>query len=318
MAVRALLVGINAYQAAPLRGCVNDVTRMRELLTGALRVPAKRVRALTDAQATKAAMVDGLRWLAEREKSERQPVRLFHFSGHGVQIPDTSGDEEDATDEALAPYDYDWDNLDSFVTDDLLGQLYAAMGSDAHIVAVMDCCHSGTNQRDLANDIAYRSLAPVGDEAVQINRQVLAARKRNLQRIDAAAEQQVRELWQRDPQGTESRFDQLLAAAKARARQELFGKQDVPGNIVLLAACQDRQTAADAKLGGNYQGALTHYLTTTLIGAGGQLPYTKLFEQLASSLSNDPALNHPGHERQIPQLECDSSYANLLFLRDSI
>ncbi|NJO05873.1 MAG: caspase family protein [Chloroflexaceae bacterium] len=31
MGLKALLVGINAYQQLPLRGCVNDVHRMRDL-----------------------------------------------------------------------------------------------------------------------------------------------------------------------------------------------------------------------------------------------------------------------------------------------
>ena len=50
----------------------------------------------------------------------RQPgdVLVFHYSGHGSQVPDRHGDEvDDGLDEIICPYDLDWD--DPFTDDDL-------------------------------------------------------------------------------------------------------------------------------------------------------------------------------------------------------
>lgn len=319
MAVKALLVGINKYPDpnAELSGCVNDVARMRELVIGRYGVPEAQVQILTDSAATKAAIVSGLEWLAEREQGETEPIRLFHFSGHGVQVPDDSRDEEDGTDEALAPYDFSWVNYASFLIDDELHELYANMGTDAHLTVVMDCCHSGTNQRDLKNRIFSRSLAPDDAERTLLAQEVAARKQQNNQAIDELALGRVRELWQRDNLPfDEARFNQMFEKYKQQARAELFGQRDVPGNVVLISACQDRQTAADAQLGGTYNGALTFYLTKSLNDAGEQLAYGTLIDRLAAGLSADPALNVPGFERQVPQLECAAEARDLLFLRD--
>lgn len=320
MTVKALLVGINKYPnpKAELKGCVNDVKRMNSLLTETYGVPDANVRELTDSAATKQAIVDGLAWLGQREAGEEKPVRLFHFSGHGVQVPDTSGDEEDGTDEALAPYDYTWDNYNSFLLDDELHELYANIGADTHLVVVMDCCHSGTNQRDLENGIISRSLGPDNDERTKIAQDVATRKRDNQKKIKEIAATRIRELWQRDGSlaNDQSRFDAMMKQFEQQAREELFGQRDVAGTMVLITACQDRQTAADAHLGGSYNGALTYYLTKTLGDAGEQLAYSALIDQLSSGLSDDPALNAPGFERQIPQLECDTGWRDLLFLRD--
>src|SRR5689334_18262990 len=107
MAIKALLVGINGYAKVPLHGCINAVTRMRDVLSQRYHLSDDRLRLVTDSGATKAAITDGLRWLAQPDLDETAPIRLFHFSGHGVFIPDEDNDEEDGRDECLVPYDYE-------------------------------------------------------------------------------------------------------------------------------------------------------------------------------------------------------------------
>ncbi len=92
MATRALLVGINAYEDSPLRGCVNDVLRLRELLEQRYGVRDDQVRLLVDADATRAAIEEGLRWLATPDQEGEPATRLFHFSGHGTFTADEDGD----------------------------------------------------------------------------------------------------------------------------------------------------------------------------------------------------------------------------------
>ena len=69
----------------------------------------------------------------------------LYFSGHGLQVKDTSGDEEDGMDEAISTYDIkagedDWTNV--ILDDDLEAVLEKLKGRA--VTLVIDACHSGT------------------------------------------------------------------------------------------------------------------------------------------------------------------------------
>lgn len=57
---RALLVGINCYPDAPLRGCVNDISDMAKFLTTKCHFAMDDVRLLADKRATKHAIMERL------------------------------------------------------------------------------------------------------------------------------------------------------------------------------------------------------------------------------------------------------------------
>ncbi len=65
MAKKALCVGINDYpgEGSDLNGCVNDAKAWAELLIKNFSFPSGSVKVLLDGQATKAAMLDGLKKL---------------------------------------------------------------------------------------------------------------------------------------------------------------------------------------------------------------------------------------------------------------
>ena len=100
---KALLVGINRYPDPrnELKGCVNDVRQMAETLKRRYGFPGDRnMRILTDARATTKAILDGLAWLTAGASPGDSLV--FHYSGHGSQVPDRNGDEtSDRLDEIL-------------------------------------------------------------------------------------------------------------------------------------------------------------------------------------------------------------------------
>ncbi|HSK08416.1 MAG TPA: caspase family protein [Vicinamibacterales bacterium] len=146
MARRALLVGINRYPdpAHRLRGCVNDVRQLRGVLRdnyGFDRPDSLAV--LVDEAATTAAIRGELARLTTRARAG--DILVFHYSGHGSQVPDTTGDETtDGLDEILCPYDLDWNDP---LTDDDLAVVVQALPAGAHLAVVLDCCHSGTGLR---------------------------------------------------------------------------------------------------------------------------------------------------------------------------
>jgi len=75
-------------------------------------------------------------------KSQPGDAIFLHYSGHGTKLPDDNGDEDDGYDEALVPLDF---KSAGMIRDDYLYDIIVkALPSGVHVVAVMDCCHSGT------------------------------------------------------------------------------------------------------------------------------------------------------------------------------
>lgn len=165
-AKRALLVGINKYKPelnADLRGCVNDVEHMRDILTKFYGFNADDIRVLTDDRATKAAILERLSWLI----GEAIPgdVLVFHYSGHGSQVRDRHGDElDDNLDEILCPYDLNWDDP---LTDDILGAMFDKVPAGASFIMICDACHSGTMTKELlshsSDEIRAKFIMPPFD-----------------------------------------------------------------------------------------------------------------------------------------------------------
>lgn len=174
---KAFLVGINDYPGTSndLMGCVNDVQNMQDLLVSMFGFPAESVRLITDRQGTTANILKGLENLVSGVHSG--DLLVFHYSGHGSQIPDTSGDESDEFDEILCPYDLDWKS--KVIRDDDLNRIFETLPAGIHLEVLLDCCHSGTGLRLMGGNnggyLRRRFLAPpkelmqgVGERAVRV------------------------------------------------------------------------------------------------------------------------------------------------------
>jgi len=146
---RAFLVGINDYPGSSndLAGCVNDTENLSVLLKKKFGFEASGVRTLTDKNATREAILEGLANLVG--KSEAGDSLVFHYSGHGSQVPDEDGDERsDRKDEIICPRDFSWDGC--WISDDDLSDVFSRLPHDAHLEVLLDCCHSGTGTREIA------------------------------------------------------------------------------------------------------------------------------------------------------------------------
>ena len=150
---RALLVGINKYQAVPkLQGSINDIETMRQILLTRWGFPERNISILKDEAATRAGILAALEQLVK--ETGPQDTVYFHFSGHGSQVEDLNGDEEDGLDETLVPQDgRSGDARD--ITDDEIDAVFARLRAKNAFI-VLDSCHSGTATRSL--DIRTRSI----------------------------------------------------------------------------------------------------------------------------------------------------------------
>ncbi len=290
MLKKALLVGINAYSQAPLRGCVNDIMDMNAALRELYAFKAENLRVLQDQEATRQGIIDGLNWLAEGGGEEA--VRVFHYAGHGHFVPDENGgDEPDGADEALVPYDC---AKKGYLIDDHLKELYDRFPKNGNLTIIMDCCHSGTNQRDDTDlDIAYRFMPMTFEE-----RKAIAAARRKFNEDQRAFIMQELQGMKSTMRGPDPEIEQQINAALKKFEKQRFGDVSIRMGNVLLAACQSDQKAADAKFSKTYHGAFTHTLVRLLRESAGQISYFDLIEQAGNEL-------HDLKFTQIPQLECE-------------
>lgn len=266
MAKKALLIGINRYRipGADLRGCVNDVNNLQAVLTQSYGFASKDVTVLTDFAATTKAMQSAIAALV-RDGREGD-VLLLHYSGHGSNVLDVSGDEPDRRDEILCPTDLDWHKP---LLDDWLRRTFNRLRAGVSLTVIMDCCHSGSNTRVLLPPdapIIERYLPnPLDLLEVESGRKLRGKVKGSLR----------------------------TSAAATRKKQDVVNV-DIPE--LLITGCRDTQTSADAYIGGTYNGALTYCLVETLKAAGGQLSYRQLHEGTIRRLRQ-------GNFAQVPQLE---------------
>lgn len=155
---RAILIGCN-YTATPqaqLQGCIDDIVNVNNMLIDAYGYLPQNITLLRDDTPsqlpTKANILAALK--AAMAASAGYSELWIHYSGHGVQVADTNGDElfSDRLDEAIVPSDY---LTAGFIVDDDLFTLLKQ--SACRTLVFLDSCHSGS-----ACDLQYSLNYGVG------------------------------------------------------------------------------------------------------------------------------------------------------------
>lgn len=302
---KALLVAINNYPSQPLKGCINDSRQVEAALTQRFGFAGNDIQILRERDATRANIEKGLEWLVSG--AQDGDVLFFHYSGHGTQVADDGRDEWECRDECLVPYDHDWNNP---LRDDILRRYFDRVPLNANLTAIMDCCHSGTIDKVILEEFAASStyIAPRQlSTPLEIVMQIHALQQRRDEELRAQAVPQLRALIRSLPPDADvdaevnAFLDKLLGVYK----KNRFGYVNVQQNNVLLAACADSQTAADAFIDGDFRGAFTYHLFNAL-GTGGTLPsYGDLIARAAGGMQR---------YTQTPQLECVEALKNRPFL----
>ena len=154
---KALLVGINYinHSQGRLSGCINDVISMVNYLEQTEGFSQDAMQILVDdpydnnvreaihsrvGEPSRDGIINAIQWLVSDVQAG--DVLFFHYSGHGGQKRDTSGDEEDGKDETLIPEDYT--SAGVIKDDELYELLVKNLPMGVRLVCLMDCCHSGT------------------------------------------------------------------------------------------------------------------------------------------------------------------------------
>lgn len=217
MKKRALIVGINYIgTSSKLKGCLNDAENMRVMLESR---GFTEIKSVLEREATTEGIKAGLEWLVTGV--EPGDVIVFHYSGHGSQLP--SSVEDDKWEEIICPIDLNW--MDKVITDDTLRQIFDKVPNGVNTTLVLDCCHSGTmlDQNQTLNNAKPATSTPKKEKGSR---------------------------YLKPP----SKIAKLVAKGEL---VDWTTSRDVNATALLIAACHENQTSADTVIDGQPQGAAT-------------------------------------------------------------
>ena len=233
---KSLLIGINyTGQKGQLRGCCHDVVTMKHVLSdlGLTSVEGgyeERIL-VDDAEGanlqdqvhglpTRKNIMEGMAWLVQG--AVPGDTLFLSYSGHGAQVPDKNGDEDDGYDETLVPVDFK--SAGQIVDDEIFATLVAPLPAGVRLTAVMDCCHSGT-----VLDLPYAFVA--GKKTLDS----IFETKGGVASVIAP------------------RLFKMLGINNSSGgvnnggshRYEKVGNVDVSADVIMFSGCNDKQTSAD-------------------------------------------------------------------------
>lgn len=217
----ALTIGLNSVDPGHYAGWSGDLVACEADAEDMAEIAKSRkfkVKTLLTKAATRAQVAGEISRAAGTLASG--DIFLLSYSGHGGQVPDRDGEEEDAQDET-------WCLYDGQMLDD---EINAALGKFAQGVRVLvfsDSCHSGTVTREAYYNGTMALRGPAaGSRAVRYRcmprEMALRVYRRNKAFYDAI---------QKTPG---------LADAE----------ESVKASVLLISGCQDNQTSADGDFNG--------------------------------------------------------------------
>jgi len=166
-ASRALVVGINDYQhAPPLSYAIHDSEETAQVLIDEFGFDEKNIILLTDADATRARIINSfLSYVDETDVDDRV---VFFFAGHGHTFSGHRGEVG-----YLVPYDGDTHSLSTLIRWDEFTR-NAELIPAKHILFVMDACYGGLA---ITRSLQPGSMRFLKDMLLRYSRQVLTAGK---------------------------------------------------------------------------------------------------------------------------------------------
>lgn len=110
-------------------------------------------------------------------------LSILSSTGHGGRVTDTDGDEDDGYDEILIPGDF---KENGHIVDDwIYSEFVTKVQAGVHVVALIDCCHSGT-----AMDLPY--VCNVGENEIRRSEGFSAKSSRPPPRVPSKSEKDTK------------------------------------------------------------------------------------------------------------------------------
>ena len=260
----SLHIGINEVSAAhyegwtgPLAACEFDAHDMAALaqsqgLKSTLLITKKATRANLLAALRKAAKALG-----------DGDFFFMSFSGHGGQVPDVSGEEDDKQDET-------WCLFDGQLIDDELYYELSKFKSGVRVFVVSDSCHSGT---------VVRAGRPQPGTPAQRPRIMPPAVGMRVYNAHKAWYDKLQADIAKTAGGRVTDPDTAIAQVAVSTRLTAIVKKFEP-SVILISGCQDNQFSMD----GNHNGAFTEQLLSVWNNGGFKGSYASFHARVRAGL----------------------------------
>ena len=200
-----------------LRACEFDANDMEKLAEGQGFETHKLLTKDATAEALLSAIGDAA------GKLESGDILLVSYSGHGGQVPDANGDEQDRMDETWVLYDRQ-------VVDDELYALWAKCAPGVRIVIFSDSCHSGTVARDAVEAVGVDRVA----------RSVDGGDTQEQFRLKGMPDELIRSVYE----SHKEMYDEIQRSLPS------FDNAKIGASVILTSGCQDNQTSLDGDRNG--------------------------------------------------------------------
>lgn len=249
----ALLVGINDYSlsrnVSNLKGCLNDVKSIKNYLENRFEDKDQRhIECLLDKQATYQNIIDTFRSHLTA-KAGKDDIVLFHYSGHGAREKAAAEFKSffpEGKEETLVCWDSRQPGGHDLADKELAVLIEEVAAKGAHVVVVLDCCHSGSGTRE------------PGDF-------YMGATRKTYDRRDNRP------------------IDTYIGGYYANLLTENKTISIPKSKHILLAACDRTQYARETK---NHSGLFTSTLLNTLRKEGNDISYADLYHKCRINIVN--------------------------------
>jgi metacaspase-1 len=258
-----------------LGGCVNDANAMRTLAKDQ-RFSTLR---LINEQATRAAVI---RAIGEAGKTlDSDETLLLTYSGHGGQVPDANGDEDDGRDET-------WVLFDGMLIDDELYQLWSSFKRGVRIIMISDSCHSGTVLRVREFREALTAQVSVGARAKGI--------------VDTETAFGVRLIPPAIAEAAYHAHPEIYEAAQFTAFRG--DRAEAEASVILISGCQDNQLSADTGQNGLFTLRMLDVWNDGNFDGG----YRDFVKEIGSRMPAEQQPNFATTGRQNPEFEAERPF----------
>ena len=272
----ALLIGINYFNTQhELGGCINDVHNLKKTLVNKFSYQESNIQTLTDDENSESNnyptgnnIKNALENFIKNIKNNNVKEVWISYSGHGTNLDDISGDENDNKDEAIVPVDYQ----NGMITDDLWNKYMQEIPETCHVTCLFDCCHSGT-MSDLKYNYKYIKTPP---SRVRKYRQQIV-------RYGYYWKRYYIPYWVTVP--SETRWN----------REENTNVPNIKCSIFTISGCKDNQTSADVynTEKNKWGGALTNAFIETIDNVENELSCIDLCKNLNNIMINKKYSQRP-------------------------
>jgi metacaspase-1 len=215
-------VGLNEVDPAHYQGwsgelvaCEFDANDMEKLAKGRGFKTHKLLTKAATAEAVTSALEDA------SGKLDGGDMLVFTYSGHGGQVPDANGDEQDRMDETWVLYDRQ-------MVDDELYSLLGKLKPGVRVAIFSDSCHSGT--------VARGAVELIGPDRVAVN----GGNGSGQPRVKGMPDEVVRATYD----ANKEMYDEIQKSLPP------FDKANIGASVILTSGCQDNQTSLDGDKNG--------------------------------------------------------------------